>query len=123
MSIRADITPDYGWHRFETKNIEITVVDDAGDAVNLSSLTLEWLLTKQAGDGAPYLDKGTGGSGITVSGASNNVAVIAVASTQYESATRPLVPGIYHHELWDRTNNNLLSFGMVHLLAGSKAIA
>lgn len=112
MAIRSDITKAYDWFYGEAKVLVITVLDTAGQPVNLGASTLEWKVTKQQGSSQVYLTKGTGGNGITVGGAGNNVVTITIsASTDYDTLTA----GIHYHELWDVGNNLLLSYGDAHV--------
>lgn len=111
MAIRSDITRAYDWFHGEAKVIVITVLDTAGVAVNLSASTLEWKVSRQRGSTQVYLTKGTGGNGITVGGAGNNVVTITILNTDYDD----LLAGIHYHELWDVGNNLLLSYGDAHV--------
>lgn len=113
MAIRSDITRAFDWFRLEAKVLVITVLDTAGDPVNLGASTLEWTVSRQQGAPASqiYLTKGTGGNGITVGGAGNNVVTITINSTDYDD----LPAGIHYHELWDVGGNLLLSYGDAHV--------
>lgn len=114
MSAESNITFDSRWHRNEAKTIQITVYGDDGvTPENVSGVTLQWRLLKH---GAALLTKASGGAGITVSGASNNIANIAIAVADY---TASIPAGSYRHELWDRTNDRLLTFGTALLQEGS----
>lgn len=117
MSVESPITSAYGWHRYETRNIDITVTDSAGTNVDLDGLSLQWLLLRQAGDAESraYLNK-TSVSGITVTGVSDQVARIAIDDSEYDD----LPAGYMYHELWDRDNDVLLAYGDAVLLAGTK---
>lgn len=119
MTKNAPITYAEGWRRFEAKNIGITVLDDAGTAVNCSALTLEWRLLRQAGDAASraYIDKTKADGEITVSGASSNVCTVAIAVADYDNVPA----GYYWHELWDRGNDMKLAEGIAVLGEGSAA--
>lgn len=112
MAIRSDITKDHDWFHGEAKVITITVLDTAGQPVNLAASTLEWTVSRQQGSIQIYLTKGTGGNGITVGGAGNNVVTITIdAPADYDD----LSAGIHYHELWDVGNNLFLSYGDVHV--------
>lgn len=120
MSVESPITREHGWHRFETKNLRFTITDSAGDPVNLNGVVLQWLLLRQQGDAesTAYLNKTTS-SGITVDGDDDDIAVVAIDDSEYDS----LNAGTYHHELWDRDNDVLLAFGDAVLMGGTKDAA
>lgn len=114
MSRESNITFDDGWHRYEAKTFAITVYDEDGTTpLNVSGVTLQWRLLKH---GTALVTKASSGSGITVGGASNNVVSVAFQVADYSAA---IVPGSYRFELWDRSNDRLLSFGTALLQAGS----
>ena len=114
MSVESPITQSMGWRRFETKQIRITVVDDADAAVDLDGLSLQWLLLRQAGDAESraYLNK----TSITVEGDDDNIAVITVDDSEYDDVPA----GFYYYEMWDRTNDVMLAYGDAVLLPGTK---
>ena len=111
MSIRADINKAFLWYRYETKTITITVLDAAGSPVNLTGITLSWRIFRTQGSAQVLLTKTSGGGGISISGAGNNVVTIAVSVSDYTLLTA----GIHYHELWDAGNDNLLSHGDVFI--------
>lgn len=115
MSVESPILRTHGWHRFETKNLRVTVVDDEGSAVDLDGLSLQWLLLRQAGDAEAraYINKT---STITVEGDDDNIAVIPIDDSEYDTVPA----GVYYHELWDRGNDVMLCYGDAHLLHGTK---
>ena len=124
MSQLAPITPSLGWHRFEHKNLEITVVDADGEPQTLTGIALSWKLLHH---GTALITK-TDQDGITLDtsdsvGAINDIAVIEIEETEYvydeEDGTSEVPAGIYRHELWDTDSDVLLSYGDVHLLPGN----
>lgn len=116
MARRSDITADAAWFWGEAKQIVITVLDDADAAVNLSAKTLQWRVLKEQGSSQIYLQRGTGGSGITVGGPSSNIVAISVTETDYTA----LAAGIHYHELWNVTDRKVESYGdaFVHKTRG-----
>lgn len=114
MSKRADITQEYEWFRFEAKTINITITDASDTAVDIRNTALQWKVMREAGSTTEYLEK-TELAGITVTGADNNVATIAIAADDYDD----LEAGIHYHELWDRDNDQLLAHGSVYLQEAS----
>lgn len=104
MSVRSNITQAAGWFLHEAKILQITVLDAAGDPVDLSSTSLLWRLMH----GNTELINKTSGAGIAVSGAGNNIVSITIdQDADYDG----LEAGIYRHELWDASNDALLSYG------------
>lgn len=116
MSREANITFQDHWHYGEAKIFEIPVYDnDDVTPLDLSALTLQWRLLK---NGVALVTKGSGGSGITVEGDSNEKALVVFDVADYGD---PVVPGAFRHELWDRGNNRVLTFGTALLQHGSAA--
>lgn len=114
MAIESSISKALGWWLHERKNFDYTVVDDAGDAVDLTGLALEWrLLTSRAA--SPALIEKTTGAGISVVGASNNIARVQIEVADYGD----IRAGTYYCELWDRDADLLLSYGDVVLQQAS----
>lgn len=114
MSVESPITAADGWHRYETKALPFTITDSADAAVNLTGLSLQWLLLRQAGDAESraYINK----TSATISGTGNNIATVTVDDSEYDTVPS----GYYYHELWDRTNDVMLCYGDVVLLPGTK---
>lgn len=113
MSVESNITYAHGWHANEAKTFALTVLDESGAPINLSLIAaLQWRLLKH---GRALLTKATG-DGISVSGASNNIANVAIAVADYGDE---IVPGSFRHELWDRTNDRLFTYGTALLQPGS----
>jgi len=114
MSVESPITASHGWRRFETKAFAFTITDSADAAVNLTGVSLQWLLLRQAGDAESraYINK----TSATISGASNNIATVTVDDSEYDD----IPAGYYWHELWDRDNDVMLCYGDVVLLPGTK---
>lgn len=107
MSVRSDLTQAAGWFAHEDKVITITVVDAAGDPVDLRNLGLLWRVIREQGSDTVYLSK-TDIDGISITGTDNNEANMEIeAATDYED----LGAGIWRHELIDTDNNLLLSYG------------
>lgn len=117
MARRADITSSHEWFRFEAKNIDIRVLDSAGDAVDLTSLDLEWTVRRTAGSASAVLTVTPSAvAHSSDTGGVKSVARCAVATGDYGSLTA----GVWHHELWDRGNDVLLAYGDVHLREASE---
>lgn len=113
MAIESNITQELGWHRFEHKYLDITVTDAAGDPVDLSAVDLRWLLLHHD----VLLEKTSDvDGGIDVTGVDNNLARIEVEADDYDS----IPAGVFRHELWDMTNELLLSFGTAWLNDGAE---
>jgi hypothetical protein len=106
MAIRNNITKDDEWFQHEAKSIVIPVVDNVGANVDLTGHELEWSLRKFSGSVTVYLNKVT--PNITIS---NHIVTIPIANTDYANFSH----GIYFHDLWDKTDNALLSYGDAHL--------
>ena len=78
----------------DSVSIAVTVTDSVtGAAVNLTGAAMSWALATAPG-ATPLLTKTSGAGEITVSGASNNVATVALAPADTAELT-----GVYHHEL------------------------
>jgi len=105
---------DEAWRRYETRTFKVTVTDEAGAAVNLTGVSLEWHLTASQNDTATALLHKAAGEFGALEGASNNIAVWTVTDTQ--SASIPA--GFYWMELWDRSNDVCLLAGNVVLQPG-----
>jgi len=109
---------DEAWRRYEKRTFKAAIVDEAGAAVNLTGVSLEWLLTAGQYDTAtPLLHKAAGEFG-PLEGTGSNIAVWTVTDTQ--SASIPA--GFYWMELWDRTNDICLLAGNVMLQPGRAPI-
>lgn len=116
MALRADISHDLGWFRFEAKNIDIRILDAAGTPVDLTGVSLDWTVRRQAGSDVVLLGK-TSDSGITAVahtedvGGTKSVARIAVDTGDYGS----LEAGVWYHELWeledDGSRKQVLAYG------------
>lgn len=108
MSVLSNITKAAGWYRFEGKTFTITVLNEAGSAVNVSTADLVWYVLREQGSSTKYLTKTNAmGGGIAVIGTDNNVVQITIEVADYDD----LPAGNHHHELWDQGNDLLLSFG------------
>ena len=110
--------------RYEAKTLAITVLDAADAPVTLTGKTLRFVIARSPADaeaGTYILTKATGGSGITVTGASNNVATITIATGDYDD----LPAGYYYGELRSMTDNLVYwprsgeDEGDIEVLAGS----
>jgi hypothetical protein len=113
MSLNTPITAEDRWFRYETKLIEFTCVDPAGDPLNLSARTVRWIIS--ATPGSAILLSKTTVSGIAVAGASSNIARVTVDQGDYAN----LPAGVYHHELWDMTEEVLLASGIAVIRAAT----
>jgi hypothetical protein len=116
MSIRADIPKSANWYRYETKTITITVLTAAGAPVNLTSIDLSWRIMRAQGSSTIYLTRVTP-TGISISGAGSNIAVINITVSDYTA----LPAGIHYHELWDSENDYLLAHGDAYIHASRGA--
>lgn len=118
MAIRADIKVTDEWRRYENKTIRITCFQSDGvTAYDLSVISvgdLQWKLLRHVGSATAYIEKSNAvGGGIMISGAGSNVAEIEiVGDTDYDDVPA----GVHAHELWDRDNDLLLSYGDAWLL-------
>lgn len=114
MSVESPITAAYGWHRYETKALAFTITDSADAAVNLTGVSLQWLLLRQAGDAESraFINK----TSATISGASSNIATVTVDDSEYDTVPA----GHFYYELWDRDNDVLLAYGDAVLQPGTK---
>lgn len=56
---------DFTMYQGDTKILEVTVKDEAGDVVNITDTTIRWQLSKSARTVPPLLSKETG-DGITI---------------------------------------------------------
>jgi len=110
---------DEAWRRYETRTFKAAIVDEAGAAVNLTGVSLEWFLTAGQYDTAtPLLHKAAGEFSALEGSPTPNIAVWTVTDTQ--SASIPA--GFYWMELWDRTNDICLLAGNVMLQPGRAPI-
>lgn len=99
-----------------------TITDATGEAVDLSGKSLRFVVysVTDAGDEADATDDTTsgsegwkyetGGQGITLSGADNNVVTV-----QHDSANND-VPGQYRYALWNVTDELLLAKGKMNVI-------
>jgi len=110
MAIRANITRDDMWFRFERKFYVITVTDAAGNTVNLNASLLTWKIRKNSSTVYLALNSNVGG-GLSKSGPNTNLVTITVNPGDYTN----LPAGVHYHELWDDTNDAELSFGDVYI--------
>lgn len=109
---------DEAWRRYETRTFKATITDEAGAAVDLTGVSLEWLLTASQNDTATPLLHKAAGEFSALEGTSHNIVVWTVTDTQ--SASIPA--GFYWCELWDRTSDVCLLAGSVVLLPGRAPI-
>lgn len=118
MSTEITIARSSGWHRGENKTIAIIVVDEAGAPVDLSGdLHLCWLLFQSKHNAPSLLDKCNqpDSGAISVGGEGKNEVAISITAED----TLPLAPEVYHHELWNLTEPQLLAYGDAWLLPGN----
>lgn len=106
MSIRYDIEADQRWIAYEAKVLTITVTEsDLTTPIDLDGHDLLWRVYRMQGGITILLEKTTGlGGGIDISGAADNEVVITIDPGD-------IAGGRWWHELWDLTNNLLLSDG------------
>lgn len=79
-------------HAGNTRNLNYTVKDRTGAAVNLTGASITWRMAA-ARDGAALVSKSTS-SGITVTSAANGLFTVALAAAD----TATLEPGTYWHQ-------------------------
>ncbi len=78
-------------YRGEVKSFDIPVLDSAGAAVNISTWTRRFVVSKSSTSAAPHaIDK----TGMTISGPGNNVVEVRLLSTDTD-----LAHGLYYWEL------------------------
>lgn len=106
MSKHEPITEEARWFTGETKLPTWTILDEAGQPVNVSGAgQLRFLLATGKGQ-PPLIDKASG-AGIAVSGAGSNIVAVTVDDSEYDD-----VPwGVYYYTLWDVTNDLVLAEG------------
>jgi len=80
--------------RGDTLQFDALWAQGNGDPVDLTGYTAKMQVRPQTENGAPVLDLSTGGSGITLGGASGTILVTAPAAT-----TRAIAPGEYVYDL------------------------
>lgn len=114
-AVEAPILASHQWHRYETTSLAFTVTDAAAAAVNLSALSLQWLLLRQGGDAESraYINK----TSASISGSGSSVATFAIDDSDF---TATILAGYYQYEFWDRTNDRLLAYGDAVLLHGTQ---
>jgi len=112
------VGPDEAWRRYEKRTFKAAIVDEAGAAVNLTGVSLEWSLLASQNSASPLLHKAAGEFSALEGTPTPNIAVWQVTETQ--SASLPA--GWYWCELWDRTNDVCLLAGNVVLLPGSAPV-
>jgi hypothetical protein len=112
MAKYSPITRADNWYQGERKRFSWPITDEAGDPVSLVGKELQWRLHRHQGSAFVF---------ITIEpedfeepeGEGNNVAVWVVADTTYQDGADTLVipAGYHYHELWNLTDNTLLSRG------------
>jgi hypothetical protein len=124
MAIESAILRDDNWFQYERKTLRILVTESDGlTAVDLSTVPpgkLEWRLLRQRGSPTTYMTKNNGVSGgITFEGDDNEIALVAIESDSPNSDYAGVPAGKHYHELWDRENDVLLTFGLAVLRPSS----
>ena len=83
---------DFAIYIGNTRNLDISVVDDDGDAKNITGATITWTLERRAGE-TPLITK-TVDSGITIIDGAGGVFRVALSTTD----TDGLAAGTHYHE-------------------------
>ena len=112
MSVDAPIADTENWFIGDDVPLDFTVVDENGDAVDITGYALEWVLRETPGSATATITKTTS-DGITITGGPAGKCRAAIADTD----TIDLSPGRYFHTL-KRTDDGLetvLSFGQAVL--------
>jgi hypothetical protein len=86
-------TYDFTMVRGDTKRLEVTVRDEAGAIVNITSASIRWWMAKTVNATAFTLQKAVGSGVTVVDAAAGRFDVLLVATD-----TRTLTPGAYYHE-------------------------
>lgn len=119
----GSISKDDGWRRYESKFLDIAVLDAAGVAVNLTGKVLRFLVRRQAGATTLLLEKTTAAGTITITGTPTpNIARVTFTGADYAN----LPPDVYSGMLWSNTDNAVLwprpeETGDLYLGAGKEA--
>lgn len=110
MSKESHITLADKWFVGEEKQLKFLIVDAAGDPLNVSGYTLEWVLGV---DGAAILTIAAANIAISNGDATNDAITVSVDA----SDTEALSAGIYQHSLRriDDEAEQVLSYGEAHL--------
>lgn len=114
MACQVDITDEHCWFIYESKQINITVLDTVGDPVDLTGLDLQWRFFRT--DFETVMITKVTPTEITVGGVDTNIAQIFIEGPTDYQGTNPAEAGSHRHELWDRTNEVVLASGKAVLL-------
>lgn len=98
----------------EAKTFLLTVLDANGDAVDLSAMTLRFVVESTAAAARTVIFSSTS---ITVTGASNEIANVAVTSTNSNVAASDN----YEWRLWDDTGEQVLLHGQFSVVGTSES--
>jgi len=84
---------DFTMYQGDTKTLEVTVEDEAGDVVNITGTTIRWQLAKTARAAVPIIAKETG----------DGIAIVDGAAGRFDVALDPedtvdLSARSYYHE-------------------------
>lgn len=101
--------------RGEAKTFVLTVTDASGSAVDLIALGSAFKFIIETRADIPVVQL-TLSSGMTISGAGNNVLTIPLTSI----LTRPVNDGLYNWLLWDTTGEDVLLHGPMTVLPTSE---
>lgn len=85
------MSSDFWMYAGDDKTLEVSVTDRNGDAVTITSATIEWRATKRFGKTAALTK--TTSSGISITSGSGGVFQITLTDTDTES-----LEGVYYHE-------------------------
>lgn len=126
MSINSPIRAEDRWFQGEDRDLEFTVVDAAGAAVNCVTFQLLWKLYDSQSSGVVRLSKASGGGGITTFGVASTSDGIRVAIADTDTITgagaETIAAAIYWYELWrtDEGSERLLASGDAVLQASRR---
>jgi len=115
MAVRAAITAEAGWYVGEDKALRFTVLDDAGDAVNISGWSLSWRFKRRMSDAdANALLTKTTADGIALTTPVSGICTVSIADTDTE-ALGP-VSGVHELKRTDAGAEAILAYGAAELL-------
>jgi len=114
--LRADSPFTIDVFQASAKSVAITVTDANGDAVDLSGLTLRFIVLDVNETGVFDIENAS----ITISGSSNEIATVPISSTNADALTTGTP---YLWRLLDVSNDYaVLAYGSLNVLAGLQAV-
>jgi hypothetical protein len=115
MSKEAPIDADDRWFIGERRDVRIDIVDENGAPLNVSTFGLRWQFLKFALGNSPiFIEKTSGGGGITVVNGAGTLDRVVVALQPADYGRVPhATKATYFHALWrtDGTNDRPLASG------------